>query len=42
MTFFYSGEMDGVYQMQANGSKREMICNLEKAKKILKDKQGTL
>ena len=39
---FYSGEMDGLYLIQAADNSRKKLCNLEKVSKILKDNEGTL
>ncbi len=38
----YSGEMNGLYVMNADGSNRKLLCKLEKVTKILKDDEGTI
>ena len=39
---FYSGEMDGLYLIQAADNSRKKLCDLEKVSKIIKDNEGTL
>ena len=41
-TQFYSGELDGIYLIQANGQNRQKVCTTENVKKIVKDSQGTI
>ena len=41
-TQFYSGEMDGLYLIQAADNSRKKMCSLEKVSKIIKDKEGTI
>ena len=38
----YSGEINGIYSVQADGQNRKKICNLENTRKIVKDKSGTI
>jgi signal transduction histidine kinase/ligand-binding sensor domain-containing protein len=38
----YSGEMDGVYQINMTSGNRKKICSLEKVSKIIKDRQGQI
>ena len=39
---FYSGELSGVYLMQANGQGRKRVSILENVRKIVKDAEGTI
>ena len=39
---FYSGELDGVYQYNANGQNRQKVSSLDNVTKIVKDDQGTI
>lgn len=41
-TYIYSGEMDGVYRIRVADNMREMICDLKRVMKIIKDDQGTI
>ena len=38
----YSGEINGIYSVQADGQNRKKICYLENTRKIVKDKSGTI
>ena len=38
----YSGEINGIYSVQADGQDRKKVCDLENTKKIVKDKSGTI
>ena len=38
----YSGELDGIYLMQANGQGRRKLCHMENVMKIEKDNEGTI
>ena len=38
----YSGEINGIYSVQADGENRKKICYLENTRKIVKDKSGTI
>ena len=40
--YIYSGELTGIYQIQADGHGRKKICNLKNTTKIVKDKAGTI
>ena len=39
---FYCGELDGVYQYNANGQNRKKVSSLNYVTKIVKDNQGTI
>ena len=39
---FYSGEMDGVFLVQASDNSRQRICPLEKVNKIIRDHEGNI
>ena len=39
---FYSGEMDGVYLVQASDNSRKRVCQLEKVNKIIRDAEGAI
>lgn len=41
-TFMYSGELNGIYQVPANGQNPRKVCNLENVRKLLKDAEGTI
>ena len=41
-THIYSGELNGIYQITANGQDPRKVCDLENVRKILKDAQGTI
>ena len=41
-TTFYSCEIDGIYQMQTDGSKRTKVSDIDRISKIGKDKNGRL
>jgi len=38
----YSGEINGIYSVQADGQNRKRVCVLENTRKIVKDKSGTI
>ena len=38
----YSGELNGIYQMNVNGQNRRKVCNLENVRKMLKDQDGVI
>ena len=38
----YSGEINGIYQTDANGQNRKKVCNMENVKKFLKDSKGVI
>ena len=38
----YSGELNGIYQMNVNGQNRKRVCNLENVRKMLKDQDGVI
>ena len=38
----YSGELNGIYQLSANGQNHKKVCNLENVRKLLKDKDGVI
>ena len=41
-THIYSGETDGVYQIQPDGKNKKKLCNMANVRKIVKDKTGTI
>ena len=41
-THIYSGETDGIYQIQPDGKNKKKVCNMANVKKIVKDKTGTI
>ena len=41
-TSIYSGETSGIYLLDADGSNRKKVCNMENVRKIVKDKNGTI
>ena len=38
----YSGETNGIYQINANGQNRKKVCNLDNVRKLLKDQNGVI
>ncbi len=38
----YSGELNGIYQINANGQGRKKVCNLDIVRKLLKDQDGVI
>ena len=39
---FYTGELDGVYLVQASDNRRQKVCQLEKVMKMVRDREGTI
>lgn len=39
---FYTGELDGVYQISADGRMRKKVCPMESVNKMIRDDQGTI
>ena len=38
----YTGEINGIYQIDANGQNRKKVCNLDNVRKFLKDSDGVI